>query len=203
MKVVAAYLLAVLGGNDHPTAKDIKNILKSVGADADEQTITKLIDELADKSVFDVMEKGRSKLASVPSGGAVAVSGGAAPSASAVETKETPKEDDKKKKKEESSESEEDAGFGNDAFSKTLANFTSIADNEKDLFITNILHKAYVQVDEKGTEAAAASTAVIKLKKRRITSSKSFVADRPFIFIIQHIPTKSIVFSGTVMDPKF
>jgi large subunit ribosomal protein LP2 len=106
MKVVAAYLLAVLGGNDTPNAKDIKNILKSVGANADDAEITKLIDELADKSVFDVIEQGRKKLASVPSGGG-ATGGASAPATGAASA--APVEE---AKKDESSSSSEEGGFG-------------------------------------------------------------------------------------------
>lgn len=109
MKAVAAYLLAVLGGNDHPNANDVKKILKSVGADVDNETLSKLFSELEGKNVFEVMEQGRSKLAAVPSGGGVATSAGAgaAPSAgAAAESKKVEEE-----KKESSSESEE-GGFG-------------------------------------------------------------------------------------------
>uniref|UniRef100_A0A0A9EQA2 Arpp2b n=3 Tax=PACMAD clade TaxID=147370 RepID=A0A0A9EQA2_ARUDO len=48
MKVIAAYLLAVLGGNTSPTADDVKNILESVGAEADEEKLEFLLTELKD-----------------------------------------------------------------------------------------------------------------------------------------------------------
>lgn len=59
MRYVAAYLLAVLGGNDKPTDKDIKKILSSVGIDADADSINKVINELKGKAVEDVIKAGK------------------------------------------------------------------------------------------------------------------------------------------------
>ncbi len=70
----------------------------------------------------------------------------------------------------------------------------------QDLYISAVLHKAFVQVDEEGTEAAAATAVIIKTRSLQISSS--FVADHPFFFMIEHIPTQSIVFMGAVYDPK-
>ncbi|XP_061543783.1 60S acidic ribosomal protein P2 [Phycodurus eques] len=110
MRYVAAYLLAVLGGNTSPSAKDIKAILGSVGIEADDERLNKVISELQGKNINEVMNSGLSKLASVPAGGAVvapaasgkAASAGAAPAAA----------EEKKEEKEESEESDEDMGFG-------------------------------------------------------------------------------------------
>ncbi|XP_070411149.1 large ribosomal subunit protein P2 isoform X1 [Nothobranchius furzeri] len=92
MRYVAAYLLSALGGNENPEAKDIKKILESVGIEADDTRMTKVISELKGKNVNDVIASGYSKLASMPAGGAVAVassagagSGGAAAPAAAAE----------------------------------------------------------------------------------------------------------------------
>ncbi|MBA0650961.1 hypothetical protein Goklo_018335 [Gossypium klotzschianum] len=70
MKVVAAYLLAVLGGNASPSADDLKNILASVGADAEEERLQLLLSEVKGKDITELIASGREKLASVPSGGA-------------------------------------------------------------------------------------------------------------------------------------
>ncbi|XP_061640121.1 60S acidic ribosomal protein P2 [Phyllopteryx taeniolatus] len=110
MRYVAAYLLAVLGGNTSPSAKDIKVILGSVGIEAEDERLNKVISELQGKNINEVMNSGLSKLASVPAGGAVAApaasgkaaSAGAAPAAA----------EEKKEEKEESEESDEDMGFG-------------------------------------------------------------------------------------------
>ncbi|EFN56931.1 hypothetical protein CHLNCDRAFT_51198 [Chlorella variabilis] len=102
MKVVAAYLLAALGGNAAPGEADIKKILSSVGVEADAERVQKLLSELEGK---DVIAAGISKLASVPSGGAVAASGGAAAAAGGA----APAEEKKEEKVEE--EEDEDMGF--------------------------------------------------------------------------------------------
>ncbi|XP_077582514.1 60S acidic ribosomal protein P2 [Stigmatopora nigra] len=111
MRYVAAYLLAVLGGNSSPSAKDIKAILGSVGIEADDGRLSKVISELQGKNINEVMNSGLAKLSSVPAGGAVAApaaSGGAASAGAAPAAAEEKKEE----KKEESEESDEDMGFG-------------------------------------------------------------------------------------------
>jgi large subunit ribosomal protein LP2 len=110
MRYVAAYLLAVLGGNSNPTAQDIKKILGSVGIDADDDKIAKVIGELNGKDVSDVIAEGQSRLATVSFGGGVAVA--SAPAAGAAK-EEAPAEEEKKEEKvEEEDESDEDMGFG-------------------------------------------------------------------------------------------
>ncbi|GMY25151.1 60S acidic ribosomal protein P2-like [Fagus crenata] len=110
MKVIAAYLLAVLGGNTTPTADDIKNILGSVGAEADDDMIELLLSQVKGKDITELIAAGREKLASVPSAGgaavAVAASGGgtAAAAPAAAESK-------KEEKVEEKEESEEEGGL--------------------------------------------------------------------------------------------
>ena len=70
---------------------------------------------------------------------------------------------------------------------------------KKDLYISNVIHQAYVAVDEKGTEAAAA-TAVI-MRELSAMPTNVFRADHPFIFIIQEKETGNILFLGRVIDP--
>ncbi|XP_010520675.1 PREDICTED: 60S acidic ribosomal protein P2-4-like, partial [Tarenaya hassleriana] len=69
MKVIAAFLLAVLGGKASPSAADIKDILGSVGAEVDEESIELLLKEVSGKDITELIASGREKLASVPSGG--------------------------------------------------------------------------------------------------------------------------------------
>ncbi|MBA0721884.1 hypothetical protein Golax_009385, partial [Gossypium laxum] len=64
MKVVAAYLLAVLGSKTNPSAADIKKILASVGAEADDDKIQLLLSEMKGKDVTELIASGREKLAS-------------------------------------------------------------------------------------------------------------------------------------------
>lgn len=58
MKYLGAYLLLRLGGNDSPSAKDIKNVLSSVGIDPDDGRLTKLLAELKGKDLNDVCFSG-------------------------------------------------------------------------------------------------------------------------------------------------
>jgi large subunit ribosomal protein LP2 len=104
LRVASAYMLAVLGGNEQPTEKDIKKILKAVDAEFEDAHITSLLEQLQGKNVNEVIEQGKSKLGSVPSGGAV--SGGASSGSSA------PAATEKKEEVKEESESEEEMGFG-------------------------------------------------------------------------------------------
>ncbi|VDM65541.1 unnamed protein product [Strongylus vulgaris] len=72
MKYLGAYLLATLGGNDSPSAKDILNILDAGGLDCDMEDANKVVDALSGKSIAEVIEEGKKKLSSVPSGGSAA-----------------------------------------------------------------------------------------------------------------------------------
>ncbi|KAF4379351.1 hypothetical protein F8388_013569 [Cannabis sativa] len=109
MKIIAAYLLAVLGGNAAPSATDLKKILGSVGIEAEDEKISFLLSEVKGKDLTELIASGREKLASVPSGGGGAVAysaptGGAAAPAAAAESK-------KEEKVEEKEESDDDMGF--------------------------------------------------------------------------------------------
>ncbi|XP_054430151.1 60S acidic ribosomal protein P2-like [Pteronotus mesoamericanus] len=107
---VASYLLAALGGNSSPRAKDIKKILNSMGITVDINWINKVISELNRENIEGIIAQGTGKLASVQAGMAVAVSaipGSPAPAAgSALAAAE---ENDEKK---ESEESHDNMGFG-------------------------------------------------------------------------------------------
>uniref|UniRef100_A0A2K6N8K3 Large ribosomal subunit protein P2 n=1 Tax=Rhinopithecus roxellana TaxID=61622 RepID=A0A2K6N8K3_RHIRO len=110
MRYVASYLLAALGGNSSPSAKDIKKILDSVGIEADDDRLNKVAAALAPCSgLTSLLSVGIGKLASVPAGGAVAVS--AAPVLTMPLLFSTA-EEKKDEKKEESEESDDDMGFG-------------------------------------------------------------------------------------------
>ena len=84
------------------------------------------------------------------------------------------------------------------------ADFSGMTGNP-DLFIVKVLHKAFVEVNEEGTEAAAA-TAVIMAKAVVQTEPKPqipvFRADHPFVFIIQQKDSGNILFIGRVSDPS-
>ena len=68
MKYVAAYLLAGLGGNAQPSAKDLEKILGAGGLDVDMENANAVVNALKGKNVEEVIAAGQTKLASVPSG---------------------------------------------------------------------------------------------------------------------------------------
>ncbi|GLT89946.1 hypothetical protein SLE2022_079040 [Rubroshorea leprosula] len=111
MKVVAAYLLAVLGGNATPSADDIKHILGSVGADADEDRIELFLSQVEGKDITELIAAGREKLASVPSGGAGVAVAAAAPAGAGGAAAPAAAETKKEAKVEEQEESEDDLMF--------------------------------------------------------------------------------------------
>lgn len=92
----------------------------------------------------------------------------------------------------------------NEAFGDA-ANFKGVTDPADALKITNVLHKAFVELDEKGTEAAAATAVVMGLAmsapQRIEPPAKEFRADRPFLFALVHEPTGAPLFLGRVQDP--
>jgi len=90
-----------------------------------------------------------------------------------------------------------------DAFDPDKADFSGIASGGERIFISDVLHKAFVAVDEKGTEAAAA-TAVVLVGTSMPAPEEPviFKADHPFIFLIRHNPTGSILFLGRVLNPS-
>ncbi len=79
------------------------------------------------------------------------------------------------------------------------ADFSGIT-GQPDLYISSVIHQAFVEVNEEGTEAAAA-TGVI-MKEVAMMQVPVFKADRPFIFLIEHLATGTILFMGRVSDPS-
>ena len=86
-----------------------------------------------------------------------------------------------------------------DAFNPGIADFSGM-DGTKDLFISKVLHKAYVEVNEEGTEAAAATAIIMELTA--ILEPTTFIADHPFIFLIQQKETGAILFMGKITNPS-
>jgi len=91
-----------------------------------------------------------------------------------------------------------------DAFVWPIADFSGMTGN-RDLFIGDVIHKAFVSVDEAGTEAAAA-TAVVMMPTagppEEPEEAVEVTVDRPFIFLIRDIETGAIVFVGRVVNPN-
>ncbi|XP_073703813.1 leukocyte elastase inhibitor-like isoform X3 [Garra rufa] len=85
-----------------------------------------------------------------------------------------------------------------DVFDEMKVNLSDMSPNN-DLVLTKVIHKAFVEVNEEGTEAAAATGVVMRLQCLRIP--QVFNADHPFLFFIRHNPTKSILFYGRYCSP--
>jgi serpin B len=92
------------------------------------------------------------------------------------------------------------AGMGMPIAFSSSADFSGMTGN-RDLFISDVVHKAFVAVDEAGTEAAAA-TAVIMALTAVPPPPVEVTIDRPFIFLIRDIETGAILFVGRVMNPS-
>ena len=86
-----------------------------------------------------------------------------------------------------------------DAFKAELADLSGM-DGTLKLNVDNVYHKAFVAVDEKGTEAAAAS-AVVVVGESAIMNDINLTVDRPFIFAILDKPSGTILFMGRVVNP--
>ncbi len=86
------------------------------------------------------------------------------------------------------------------AFNPEKADFSGI-DGRHDLYISDVFHKAYVDVYEEGTEAAAATGVIVALRAMP-ASPPEFRADHPFVFAIRDEATGCILFLGRVIDPR-
>lgn len=86
-----------------------------------------------------------------------------------------------------------------DAFSDAKANLTGISDAAK-LVVSEVIHKSYIKVDERGTEAAAVTEVTIIYTS--IGPDNSFRVNHPFVFAIREKDTKAILFIGKVMNPN-
>jgi len=87
-----------------------------------------------------------------------------------------------------------------DAFQRGVADFSGISPvaKKEEWYISNVIHKAFVEVNEEGTEAAGATAVVVAQN----SAPPSFRADRPFFFVIRDQRTGGILFMGRVVDPR-
>lgn len=86
-----------------------------------------------------------------------------------------------------------------DAFSEMSADFSGMG-SSRDLHISAVFHKAFVEVNEEGTEAAAATAVIMKGRGLSFSPTPTFRADHPFIFLIRDNRSGSILFLGRVVD---
>lgn len=87
-----------------------------------------------------------------------------------------------------------------DAFDPAAADFTGIASGDT-IFITRVVHKAVIEVDERGAEAAAATGVIGSVTSAPARPVPEFIADRPFCYILRDTRSGAILFMGRVVDP--
>lgn len=88
-----------------------------------------------------------------------------------------------------------------DAFDAQLADFSGMT-GTRDLFVSAVVHKAFIEVNEKGTEAAAATGVIMATRSMPIEKRIVFRANRPFLFALRDRESGLVLFIGRVADPK-
>ena len=89
------------------------------------------------------------------------------------------------------------------AFDENRANFTGIFQGGQNAFISKVKHKAFAEVNEEGTEAAAVtSTEMVVTSMPAQRRTFRMVVDRPFFFAIRDNKTGSVLFLGSIVDPQ-
>ena len=95
------------------------------------------------------------------------------------------------------------AGMGIEDIFTRKADFSAMLDNPPEgTHVSDVIHKAFVEVNEEGTEAAAATAVMMRLMCARIDAPMVFRADHPFLFLIREISTGSILFIGRHLKPS-
>lgn len=91
-----------------------------------------------------------------------------------------------------------------EAFEPLQADFTNMLTKppKDNLSISAVVHKAFVDVHEEGTEAAAATGVVLQTRGLQPAEPQVFRADHPFLFLIRHNPTGIVLFLGRVENPQ-
>ena len=92
------------------------------------------------------------------------------------------------------------AGLGMPIAFTENADFSGMT-GKRELLISAVIHKAFVSVDETGTEAAAATAVIVGVTSAPIEPPVKVTLDRPFIFLIRDIETGAIIFIGRVLNP--
>jgi serpin B len=88
-----------------------------------------------------------------------------------------------------------------DAFSPSLADFSGMT-GTRELSISAVVHKAFIEVNEKGTEAAAATGVIVRATSVMISEPPAvFRADRPFVFVLRDRVSGAALFLGRVANP--
>lgn len=88
----------------------------------------------------------------------------------------------------------------NDAFDENNADFQGMTDEQ--VYLNKAVHKAFVNVNEEGTEAAAITALVVQAQSGPPEPRHKFISDHPFMFIIQEKNTDEILFIGRLANPS-
>ena len=88
------------------------------------------------------------------------------------------------------------------AFDEKRADFSGISSDPSGLYVSKVLHQAVVEVNEEGTEAAAATAVVMMTRMAMVYEPYEFNCNRPFIFIIHDKVQNSILFIGKYSKPQ-
>jgi serine protease inhibitor len=94
--------------------------------------------------------------------------------------------------------SQELGSLGMTAAFGSTADFSGM-DGTRNLYISDVVHKAFVEVDEEGTIAAAATS--VQMETLAVVMKQVFVVDHPFIFLIRDNASGAILFLGRIVDP--
>ncbi|KAJ0060003.1 hypothetical protein NL108_018236 [Boleophthalmus pectinirostris] len=88
-----------------------------------------------------------------------------------------------------------------DAFDISSSDFSGMSP-ANDLFLSAVVHKAFVEVNEKGTEAAAATAVTMMVGCAVGSQPARFIADHPYLFFIRHNASNTVLFAGRFCSPK-
>ncbi len=89
-----------------------------------------------------------------------------------------------------------------DAFDESKADFSGIKTENDGLHISKVIHKAVVEVNEEGTEAAAATAVVMMTRCAVLTFPQEFRCNRPFLFFIHDNKLQTVLFMGRYSKPE-
>jgi serpin B len=85
-----------------------------------------------------------------------------------------------------------------------LGNYVARTKHAQNLYVSSVFHKSFVEVNEEGTEAAAASAGVVRMcrsLRAKPPTKVDFVADHPFLFLIREDTAGVVLFIGHVINP--
>jgi serpin B len=87
-------------------------------------------------------------------------------------------------------------------FDENQADFSGIADEPNGLYISKVVHQAVVEVNEEGTEAAAATGVVMMTRCAMVDEPIDFICNKPFLFVIHEKVNNNVLFYGKYSKPQ-